>query len=276
MPFFMDVHRLRGATPVEVQQAHLSDLEAQDKYGVRYLKYRFNEESGSAFCLVDAPEPAAAVAVHREAHGLVADKIIPVEEVVVDAFLGSGMDPGGAAILPGGDNPTLDGGLRIILFTDMEGSTATTNRLGDAEAMEILRTHNAIVRAALGEWRGKEVKHTGDGVLASFLSCSDATGCAIAIQQGLAKHNGNQAANPIRVRIGFTAGEPEADAEDLFGASVQLAARICAHAQPGQILASNVIKELCIGKALTFVDKGEVALKGFDNLIRLHEVSWSS
>ena len=142
----------------------------------------------------------------------------------------------------------------------MEGSTATTNRLGDDEAMEVLRTHNRIVRESLGEWRGKEVKHTGDGVVASFLSSSDATGCAVAIQQGRAKHNRDKAAEPIRVRIGFTAGEPVSDNEDLFGACVQLAARICAHAHPGQILVSNVIKELCIGKGLAFVDRGEVAL----------------
>ena len=279
MPIYMDVHRLEGGvTPLEVEQAHLSDLEAQEKYGVRYLKYWFNQEAGSVFCLIDAPEPDAAVAVHREAHGMIADKLIQVDEVVLNAFLGDGGEKtaGAAALLPGGDGQTLDGGLRIILFTDLEGSTATTNRLGDAEAMKVLRSHNAIVREALAEWRGKEVKHTGDGVMASFLSCSDAAGCAIAIQQRLAKHNSEQAAEPISVRIGFTAGEPVSDNEDLFGASVQLAARICAHAHPGQILVSNVIKELSIGKGLAFVDHGEVALKGFDHPVHLHEVGWSA
>jgi len=145
MPTYMDVHYLKGATPEEIHKAHLSDLEAQEKHGVRYLKYWFNEEAGSAFCLVDAPDPDAAVAVHRDAHGMVPDKIIEVEDVVVDAFLGSGVDntAADAALLPGAEVPTLDGGLRINLFTDMEDSTATTIRLGDAEAMEVLRRHNA-------------------------------------------------------------------------------------------------------------------------------------
>ena len=146
MPIYMDVHRLEGGvTPLEVEQAHLSDLEAQEKYGVRYLKYWFNQEAGSVFCLIDAPEPDAAVAVHREAHGMIADKLIQVDEVVLNAFLCDGGEKpaGAAALLPGGDGQTLDGGLRIILFTDLEGSTATTNRLGDAEAMKVLRSHNA-------------------------------------------------------------------------------------------------------------------------------------
>jgi hypothetical protein len=76
----MDVHNLPGATAEDVARAHVKDLQTQDKYGVRYLRYWVDERNGKAFCLVDAPDAQAATAVHREAHGLVADEIYEVEE----------------------------------------------------------------------------------------------------------------------------------------------------------------------------------------------------
>jgi hypothetical protein len=81
MPLFMDVHdHVEGLTAEAVAGAHERDLEVEDAHGVHYLKYWFDEGSGKVFCLVDAPDAAAAEAVHREAHGLVADHITPVQE----------------------------------------------------------------------------------------------------------------------------------------------------------------------------------------------------
>ena len=75
-------------------------------------------------------------------------------------------------------------------------------------------------------------------------------------------------------RIGLNAGEPVAEDDDLFGTAVQLAARVCAQAEPEQILASNVVEELAAGKGFDFTDKGEATLKGFEKPVRLHEVRW--
>ena len=81
MPLFMDVHhRVEGLTAEAVAKAHEADLATQEKYGVKYLKYWFDEGSGKVFCLVEAPNKEAAIAVHREAHGLVADEITEVQE----------------------------------------------------------------------------------------------------------------------------------------------------------------------------------------------------
>ena len=162
-------------------------------------------------------------------------------------------------------------GLVTILFTDMEGSTNLTQRLGDERAQEVLRAHNGIVRDALKAHGGSEIKHTGDGVMTSFPATTKALECAIAIQGSFAAYNGS-AETPIRVRIGLNAGEPVAEDEDLFGTAVQLAARICAHAEPGQVLASNVVRELSAGKRYLFSDQGDVALRGFDDPVRLYEV----
>ena len=77
MPLFMDVHTINGGVRIgEVAEAHGADLKVQDKHDVRYLRYWVDEQSGNVFCLVDAPSAAAAVAVHREAHGLVADDVL--------------------------------------------------------------------------------------------------------------------------------------------------------------------------------------------------------
>ncbi len=167
--------------------------------------------------------------------------------------------------------PTAPSGLVTILFTDMEGSTSLTQRLGDANAQELLRTHNTIVRDALKAQDGAEIKHTGDGIMASFATASKALGCATAIQTTFAERN-ETAEEPINVRIGLNAGEPVAEDQDLFGTAVQLAARVCAHAQPGQVLASNVVRELSAGKPFLFSDQGDVVLRGFEDPVRLYEV----
>ncbi len=166
------------------------------------------------------------------------------------------------------------GSMRTILFTDMEGSTDLTQRLGDAGAQDCLRTHNTIVRDALGAHGGSEIKHTGDGIMASFASASSSLEAAIAIQKAFANHNQDSAHTTIRVRIGLNAGEPVVEDDDLFGTAVQLAARVCAHAEPGQILTSNVVQELAAGKGFDFADKGEAELKGFEKPLRLYEVRW--
>ena len=136
--------------------------------------------------------------------------------------------------------------------------------------------HNDIIRRALQARGGNEVKHTGDGIMASFISPKRAVQCAIDIQKDFAVHNANRDHVAIRVRIGLSAGEPVEDNRDLFGACVQLAARACGHAQPGQILAPTSVRDLCMGKGFQFADMGDVALKGFDEPVRLFEVKWSA
>jgi len=160
-----------------------------------------------------------------------------------------------------------------ILFTDVEGSTALTQRLGDAKAREVLRNHERIVREALRAHGGAEIKAMGDGFMASFPSVTRALECAIAMQRAFAAHN-ESAEEPIRMRIGLNAGEPIAEEKDLFGTAVNMAARIAAEAEGGEILASDVVRQLVAGKGFLFSDRGEVELKGFEEPVRLYEVRW--
>ncbi len=200
-----------------------------------------------------------------------------------------------------------------ILFTDIEGSTALTERLGDERARQVLREHERLVREALASHGGSEIKTLGDGFMASFGSATKALECAVAIQKAFDVQNANVGArhtsdtgdeplsedlshsndvrksgrasplrpaseprpdHPLRVRIGLNAGEPVAEGGDLFGTAVNLAARIAGQAQGGEILVSDVVRQLVAGKGFSFADRGEQALKGFDDPVRLYEVRW--
>jgi class 3 adenylate cyclase len=271
----MDIHKIEGVTAEDLAKAHAADVEVQRQYSVEYLKYWFNESAGKLFCLVHAPTVEAAHSVHRESHGLVAEKIIEVDAEIAEGFLGGGeTNSAGAVFLPSGTGTQHDPGIRSVLFTDIVDSTRLTQRIGDEAAMAMLHIHDTIVRDALKAVGGREVKHTGDGIMASFISAVASVRCATQIQQALTRHEHEQEHEEysISVRIGVAAGEPVEQQQDLFGSTVQVAARLCSHAQPGQILVSNVIAELCIGKGLLFQDLGEAHLKGFDLPIRVHAV----
>ncbi len=207
----MDIHNLpEGTTPEDVAKAHAKDMETQRKYGVEYTKYWLNEKAGKVFCLCHAPNAEAAKQVHREAHGLLPDKIIEIQPELAEGFVGGvETNAAGAVILPGGG-----------------------------------------------------------------ASPAGAVRCAIQIQRELDKHAQANPDRQLKVRVGAAAGEPVEQHNDLFGTTVQLAARLCAHAQPEQILVSNAIAELCLGKGLLFEDLGEVSLKGFGSPVRAHAAAW--
>ena len=272
----MDIHNLpEGTTPEDVAKAHAKDIEIQRKYGVEYHKYWVNETGNRVFCLAHAPNAEAAECVHREAHGMMAEKIIEVQPDVAEVFLGgTETNPAGAVLLPSSGSNQRDPGIRTVLFTDVVNSTTLTQSLGDKAALAILGVHDTIVRDALSALGGREVKHTGDGIMASFVSAASAVRCAIQIQRELDKHAQKNSKHALKVRVGAAAGEPVEQNNDLFGSTVQLAARLCAHAQPEQILVSNVIPDLCIGKGLLFEDVGEVTLKGFGSPVRAHVAAW--
>ena len=197
---------------------------------------------------------------------------------------------------------------RTILFTDLVGHTEMMRRLGDERGREVLREHERITRDVLKGHGGTEIKTMGDGFLASFGSVVKAVECAIALQKAFGERNrgvgaqhtsipngdpvaagvgesdeGPEAARaaplqtsvePMTIRVGINAGEPIEDEGDLFGSTVIMAARIAAQAEGGEILASNVVRELCSGKPFLFADRGEHAMKGFDEAVRVFEVNW--
>jgi len=182
--------------------------------------------------------------------------------------------PSALADAPGLARHSDQRGTVTILFTDIEGSTALAQRLGDKPYHALLAEHNRILREQVARHGGHEVKSMGDGFMVAFASAARALACAVDIQKAFAHHNETVEA-PIRVRIGLNTGESIEEAGDYFGTAVTLAARIAARAQGGQILVSEVVR--AVGGSLAgveFRDAGRKQLKGIKGRQRVFEVVW--
>jgi class 3 adenylate cyclase/alpha-beta hydrolase superfamily lysophospholipase len=219
-------------------------------------------------------------------------------QAVIDAinsFLDE--DPATRRALAGVDRMDSPTAFRTVLVTDVVGHTEMMQRLGDQRGRDVLREHERITRDVLRAHGGTEVKTMGDGFMASFGSVTRAVECAVALQRAFEERNASLSAHPelvegeaarptrasgragpgrepLSVRIGLNAGEPIEEEGDLFGSTVILAARIAARADGGEILASDVVRGLCSGKGFLFADRGEFVAKGFEEPVRLFEVSW--
>jgi hypothetical protein len=136
----------------------------------------------------------------------------------------------------------------------------------------MVRAHNTMVRRAIALNAGTEVKHTGDGLMATFTSARRAVACAVAIQDASRFHNETHPELAFNIRIGLNAGEPVTEDNDVFGTAVQMTARVCARAEPGTILVSDVVRQLVAGKGLLFEDVGPVELKGFEESVHLFAI----
>lgn len=274
MGVFMDRHELNDdLTPRDIAAAHLADLKVQEKHGVRGLTYWMDEQEGRVYCLFEAPNAEATEAMHAEVHGQIASEIIPVDLDEVEGWLGPVAESPGAWLNFKVESPVTESAFRTILFSDMADFTFTTQRIGDEAAMEVLQVHDSVLNDALDAHGGRKVKHTGDGMMASFTSVSDAVECAMKIQRDLATQAADLPA-PINVRIGLSAGEPVERHEDLFGSAVNLASRVCDKADAGQIFVASVVRDLCIGKQNDFASEGLQALKGFEDPVQLFQVNW--
>ena len=162
----------------------------------------------------------------------------------------------------------------VILVTDLVGSTSTVERLGDAAAQQLVRAHNAMLRAVLREHAGVELQHTGDGIMAYFASAPGSVTCAVAIQRVLARHNRREPDRPLHVRIGLHAGEPLPEEDRLFGKAVIAAHRICRAAGREQILVSDAVRILLPEGERALAGRSERKLKGFAEPFVLFDLAW--
>jgi class 3 adenylate cyclase len=156
--------------------------------------------------------------------------------------------------------------LATVLFTDIVASTKQLAVRGDREWRMVLDRHEALVRAQLARFRGREVSTAGDGFFAVFDGPSRAIRCARAIVDGAE-------ALDIEVRAGIHTGECEVRGDDYSGIAVHVGARIAALAGPGEVLTSGTVKDLVAGSGLTFADRGTHDLKGIPDNWHVYEVA---
>jgi len=162
-----------------------------------------------------------------------------------------------------------------FVFTDIVGSTAMTQRLGNAGAQKAVRAHNTAVRGAIQSYKGREVKHTGDGIMATFPDPPSAVAACIKIQREIASHNTANPTVDVHLRIGINAGEAVEEENDFFGAAVQMTARICDKASKDNIWVSQAVVDACKGQKFGFIPRGAFEMKGIQGSKRLFEVGWS-
>jgi class 3 adenylate cyclase len=163
-------------------------------------------------------------------------------------------------------------GVQTILFTDLVGHTEMMQRLGDEQGRAVLREHERLTRVLLKEYGGTEIKTMGDAFMASFDSAHLALTCSVELQRAFTTRDIH--GERLQVRAGLNAGEPVAEAGDLFGSCVILASRAAARAGAGEILVADVVRQLAAGKGFIFADRGEFVMKGFEDKVRLYEVRW--
>ena len=161
--------------------------------------------------------------------------------------------------------PDPDRMLATVLFTDIVESTRLATELGDRRWHRMLEQHNQVVREQLARFRGREIKTTGDGFVASFDGPARAIRAAHAIRAELAEHG-------LQIRAGLHTGEVELIADDLGGIAVHLAARVLAQAQAGEVLCSRTVKDLVAGSGFGFTDRGTHQLKGVPDSWQLYAV----
>ena len=249
----MDRHFAEGVSFDDIRYAHAEDQKLESEFDLKFLTYWFDESRKTTFCLVDAHSPEQITAAHAKAHGNVPNQVTPVDQQSVFQFMGriSDMAPEES---PNGRE--VDPGFRAIMFTDIVDYTSTVESLGDAAAMEIVRAHNTVVRDALRKYGGNEVKHTGDGVMASFADSNKALQAATEIQKQCRSNN-------LSLRIGISAGEPIEEDGDFFGSTVNLAARLCDVAAVGDVYLSTEFVDSIDDAGIEIEPVGELQLKGF-------------
>jgi adenylate cyclase len=175
------------------------------------------------------------------------------------------------------ERPDLSGNLAAdgtvtIVFTDIVDSTVLTTRLGDHAWLELLRRHNTVITEATASHGGTVVETQGDGSMLAFSSARRAVACAQAIQQGIDAAFAD-ASPPIRVRIGVHTGDALHEADHFFGTTVHYAARVASQALGGEVLVSNLVRELVAGPGIEFLEGRDVELKGLEGSHRLYALA---
>jgi len=258
MPLYMDRHNVPGATAEDAAQAHLADLQVGPEFGVEFFSYWFDSEEGVAFCFAKASGEGAMTQVHEASHGLIPAEIIEVSESQVVGFLGKVHDPVDAS--------EMTSAFRTIGFTDLVGSTELLDQLGQSEYMVLLTEHDLIIRKSLFKWSGREVKHTGDGFMVAFEDVNKALGWSLDVREAFEQRS------DLDVRLGLAAGDPVDHHDDIFGAAVTMANRICSAAGPEQVFVSDIVRDLGVEHGFSFDHGRTEVLKGFSEPATIYEL----
>lgn len=244
MPIFMDRHDILGVTAKHVAEVHQADLKVQDKFGCKTLTYWFDEKSGMAFCLVDAPEKQAVIDMHDNAHGVIPHQIIEVESNLVKSFLGRIADP--EVNIKSGEPDLVinESAIRTILYVELKYPGDINPELLKDESFSLFEVYSNLIHKTLKQHGSNKIKDTDDGFVASFTDEIDALQCAKELLANLKEINKRDVHLWINASIGLSTGAPVTENSRFFGETIRLANRLAYFAEPGQIMLSSSIGEL--------------------------------
>ena len=240
MPIYMDVHIVPGVKAKAVAEAHSRDVLVQEEHACKCMTYWVDELRESVFCLIEAPNKEAVVAMHNQAHGLIPHKIIEVNSGVVEAFLGRIYDPEGAEISEAGLKVFSDPSFRILVVTQTADPVLLKHRMGAPKTAALLTGHNQVIRKNMAQFGGREVEGEEGGFVISFTSATKAVSCALAIQKDMPLAD----AEALQFKISINAGEPVAEGNHLFENTLQLAQHICGVPRNCPVALSASVKKL--------------------------------
>jgi AraC-like DNA-binding protein len=240
MPIYMDLHIVPGVTATQVAEAHIKDVEIQERYCCKTMTYWLDEDKGSVFCLIEAPDKSSVIEMHEKAHGLIPNEIIQVNSDVVNAFLGRIKDPEHAIEEPDTHVKIFsDPAFRVILVTKTLDARLLHHKFGKERTEELLLLYSTIVRDQSKNYGGREVYLKEDGFVISFVSASQAMECALSIKKKLTTTSGH-----IGLRVGLHAGLPVDKDDSLFGATIRFAHFLCSISKDNQVMTSSVVRNL--------------------------------
>lgn len=240
MPIFMDLHIAPGVTAKDVADAHLLDVKIQHNYSCKAMTYWMDEDKGTVFCLIEAPDKESVVLLHEKSHGLVPHEVIMVDTDIVQAFLGRIKDPENAIAHAHTQTKVFsEPAFRIILVTQTRDVRLLQHELGKERMQELQLLYATIVREQARSHQGREVSLKEEGYAISFVSASQAIECALAIQKKLMN-----TASQIGLRMGLHAGDPVNKSESIFGTTIRLAQFLCRIGNTNQITMSAVVRGL--------------------------------
>ena len=245
MPLFMDIHFVGEISVEDTRKAHLNDIAVQEKYGVVYHQYWFNEEAGTVYCLMEGPDKESCAATHREANGFTACQIVEVEGGMYDIFMGENqkVDHG----LVRHNDGRIDTGYRYILTLDILAKVNSLNHI-DFDQLKLPRGPKEKALLIINENNGKEVR-TGyfDTIVAVFETPDSALKSAHEIQKAFTKSSGSPASenNDILFTMGISVGQPLTEQEGFFEKAIRVSQRLCLIAGEKEIITSRLFEELC-------------------------------
>ena len=240
MPLYMDVHIVPGVKARDVAEAHRKDILVQEQHECKCMTYWIDEERENIFCLIEAPNKEAVEEMHSKAHGLIPNKVIEVNSVLVESFLGRIYDPAEAEITQDGLKVFADPSYRILLVIQTKDPVLLSHMLGNEKAKDLQQHHTSIVRKKISQFGGREAEYEGNDFIVSFSSAHKAVLCALAIQKDLP----SEVAVETGLRIGINSGEPVSGSDNLFGDTIEFASQLCSINSKCKLVISSAVKDL--------------------------------